>query len=204
MPRNSMAGFRSFTTARLLGCIEIQSFAPHWRFLVKIKNKFSGVVSSERADIARAMIRQGMAEALEPDTGESPSGLPKPGDYRPPQRNWSIDLIAAFDLQDPVKKWLAIRCDFHNSVTFCTAAPDAVHNRKTWDGKPFCSSFGVCVPPEMLDQYRKQWKASPHLRAPLPERPSCPENESMKAKKEMLDREVSSGDLSVSDPNSWS
>src|SRR5712692_1132938 len=28
LPRNSMAGFRSFKTARLLGCIEIQSFAP--------------------------------------------------------------------------------------------------------------------------------------------------------------------------------
>ena len=55
---------------------------------MKIRNLFSGVVTNERADIARALIRQGMAEASEPD----PTMPSKPGEFTPPAPQWAVLL----------------------------------------------------------------------------------------------------------------
>lgn len=158
---------------------------------MKIKNKFTGVVSNERADIARAMIRQGMAEALEPDTGDDgvvragneTYRLPQPGDYKPPKVEWSVVIVErSVGPKDAVQTWriLAIqRAAIRQHVTggfvdlqHCMLPPEFVHDKKYHTGERFCSAFGCPVPPEILESYKKQWKANEQLRAPYEGRPA--------------------------------
>jgi len=68
---------------------------------VKIKSKLNGEVSNVRADIAREMVKLGVAELLEPDTGsdgivapngEPPYRLPKPGDTPNPSPHFFVGV----------------------------------------------------------------------------------------------------------------
>jgi hypothetical protein len=52
-------------------------------------------------------------------------------------------------------------------TVYCVWPPDAVHDRTNHNGDKFCSAFGVPVPKEILDQYRRAWKSNSDARAPF-------------------------------------
>jgi hypothetical protein len=158
---------------------------------MKIKNLFTGVVSTERGDIARALIRQGMCEALEPDTeAQKPSRtvapgvtvdgdgtvrqangdsyrLPKPGDAKPPQVVWAVDTLT----HGRESTYVAIFRSVHRGAglgdtLWCAFPPDSIHDRADHRGRPFCSVFGCPIPADILTEYTKQWKSNSSLRMP--------------------------------------
>jgi hypothetical protein len=127
---------------------------------VKIKNLFSGIVTTERADIARALIRQGMAEAMEPDAGDSL--LPKPGQFKlAPPRFW----VATFKTHSG-DEYLSIFIEVGSVIRRYSGPPTAVHNRRDHTGREFCSALGFPVPQAIRDEYAAAWKRNERLREP--------------------------------------
>ncbi len=138
---------------------------------------------------------------MEPDTGESPSGLPKPGDYRPLEPVWSIVTITYRDgFCGPGKKILAIERNFGQQVSRYFGLPERVNAQVQWQGGGrFLNGFGCAVPDEIAKVYARQWKKNKDLRLPdylLYPKPDTSANERMKALKDQMDREVASGELS--------
>jgi hypothetical protein len=127
---------------------------------MKIKNLFSGVVTNERADIARALIRQGMAEAVEPDNGDSL--LPKPGQFKlAPPRFW-VDKFKTLSGDE----YLSIFMQVGSVIRRYSGSPTAVHNRRDHTGREFCSALGFPVPQAIRDEYASAWKRNERLREP--------------------------------------
>lgn len=138
----------------------------------RIKSLLNGEISNVRADIAREMIKLGVATALDPKElepdgtvapyGESPYRLPRAGDARPPMPTWSVVIT-------PFANKLAIQRETiwgpqKTEKAFCSFHPASIHDRRAADGTLFCSSFGCAVPEETLVEYKRQWKANPKLR----------------------------------------
>jgi hypothetical protein len=134
---------------------------------VKIRNKFSGIVSSERADIAKAMIRQGMAEALEPEQQDTePGKLPKYDPSRIPQPTWSVSI------EGNVRKELCIRMELPGLVALYSGHPKNINSTVSWPGgQRWLSGFGRECPAEIATQYSRQWKDNEQLRAVVPFNP---------------------------------
>jgi hypothetical protein len=138
----------------------------------RIKSLLNGEISNVRGDIAREMIKLGVAEAI--DNVDAPeSAGPRLPKWRPaikPNFVWSIDLIWADSAH--TQQWIAIRRDMpHGNLvdtSYCVAHPESVHNMKDHTGAPFCSAFGCRVPEEILEQYRTRWKRNEHQRAAVP------------------------------------
>jgi hypothetical protein len=103
----------------------------------RIKSLLNGEVSNVRGDIARELIRMGVAEAIDPieenkserkgyvvvstDGTVAPDlepayRLPKPGDYKAPKVVWSIDQVLSGG-EDPTHTYVAIRRDLIRGFT---------------------------------------------------------------------------------------
>jgi hypothetical protein len=144
---------------------------------MKIKNLFSGVVTNERADMARALVRQGLAEALEPDTGDEKNAyLPAKCTASKPVVLW--DVITRHKATGGGE--LAIQLVVNGaSPLFYLGKPENVNKRQEWEGGGrWLSGLGRECPEEIVKLYKKQWKSNENLRAPVPDRNQpCPENE---------------------------
>jgi hypothetical protein len=156
---------------------------------VKIKNLFTGVVSNERADIARALIRQGLCEALEADTnapeGEGVSKLPpkfNAANFVKLDPAWEVTVLGDHD-----QKVLAIRMTLGRAVYNYTGQPEHANAKAVWDGGGrYVNGFGREIPESILKLYTEQWNDNPNHRDPYGEVKPGPHagNETMKS---MLD-----------------
>jgi hypothetical protein len=100
---------------------------------VKIKNLFTGVISNERADIARALIRQGLCESLEPDA---------------PRK--TADTAPRFRVGETRTGYVALVMEILGRTEFYSGAPNLL-NEKT---------FGGHMPPaEVLADYARAYSA---------------------------------------------
>jgi hypothetical protein len=140
----------------------------------RIKSLLNGEVSNVRGDIARELVRMGVAEPIDSLEEVQQARLPKPGPIKPLQVNWSIEYVSSgivVSSAAPAIKWLAIRRDTvrgnMTDTSYCLLPPNVVHDRTNHNGDPFCSAFGVAVPKEILDEYRQLWKSNPQSRAPF-------------------------------------
>jgi len=130
---------------------------------MKVKNLFTGIISTERADIALALIRQGLCARVDVD----PTA---PGGGKMPAPQWTVEIIKGFQNQD----YLAIR--------FRQGSRD-----ETYSGAPLeltARAFGREVPEAVAKEYAQQWLASPELRKFL-DRQTGPHPENEQAAKEL-------------------
>jgi len=165
----------------------------------RIKSNLTGEVSNVRGDIARELIKMGVATALEslgPDSPGEGSRLPKPTDPIV-KLNPKWEVCVHTGREDG--KTLCIRMCLGNSVVDYFGSPDAANARREWKGGGrWLNGFGMAVPPEILKQYARSYKENPSLRGAaftsLPEGVNTgPSNETMAANKEACDRELASG-----------
>jgi hypothetical protein len=167
---------------------------------VKIRNLFTGIVSSERADIARALIRQGLCEALEADTnapeGEGVSKLPpkfNAANFVKLDPAWEVTVLGDHD-----QKVLAIRMTLGSAVYSYTGKPEHANAKVVWDGGGrYVSGFGREIPGDILKLYTEQWNRNRNLRDPNAEVTPGGHagNEQMKALKDAANEQLRAGQV---------
>lgn len=164
---------------------------------MKIKNLFSGIVTNERVDIARALIRQGMAEALEPDTGDTPARpTHKPGSVGAP--SWEV---GTYELPVTGGHELRVVMKILGQTYYYNGKPEDANARVTWDGgSRYLSGLGREIPATILDEYRRQYKSNSNIRGVSPmygadaaKAFSGAANQRMAEKKEFFDKQVKGG-----------
>lgn len=171
---------------------------------MQIKNLFSGIVTNERQDIARALIRQGMAEAVDPKElemvarpGEQPYRIPKPGDFKMPEPKWLVDLHTRAQV-------LVIQMAILGQFYFYSGDPSDANRTEKWNGQPrFINGFNRAIPQPILEEYKRRWKAEPNHRD-VPKFVSAnpsnadSENEQRKAEQKRYDDAVRNGNVPYS------
>jgi hypothetical protein len=128
-----------------------------------IKSLLNGEVSNVRADIAREMIKLGVATALDPlDTSEGEgSRLPK---YQPavmPEPSWEVCVHNGAQ----GAKTLCIRMTLPNVTVDYFGLPADANRRHEWrGGGRYLNGFGREVPADIVKLYTRQHKENPSLR----------------------------------------
>lgn len=150
---------------------------------MRIKNLITGVVSTERADIAKALIRQGLCQAVESDgtiepPGEPPYRLPRPGDFKAAAAKWAVMVYESTGEVD-ARKFLVIKLEFLNQVIFYAGAPDAIRQ-----------IGGQTPPKEIVAKYKRQWEANPDLRDQYALASEGPCAENQKAAQELAQKKT--------------
>jgi hypothetical protein len=142
---------------------------------MRIKSKLNGEISNVRGDIAREMVKLGVAEIIGESPAEVAARLPKPGDAVTPEPRWSVEVVGLETKHLAIQMLIGVQ----NNQTLYIGHPDSVNARKEWPGGGrYLNGFGRAVPDEIAREYKRQWKASESLRAPLPDpRERCEENE---------------------------
>jgi hypothetical protein len=112
---------------------------------MRVKNLITGVESTERADIAQALIRQGMCERVN-DGSVTPAGedsfrLPRPGDFVMPAPKWCVT-------ETPLA-YCAISFELLGNRIFYTGRPDLISPR---------AFLGREAPKEILEQYKQAYR----------------------------------------------
>jgi hypothetical protein len=178
---------------------------------MKIRILASGEIRHIDNSTGSALISAGLAELI----SKSDSPAPQPGDYKPPQPKWSVIVVTletTITLAGRQQKFLAIRREVSRPLagqrrnsqpgvvsytlggftdsSWCSLPPDFVHDKKYANGEVFCSAFGCPVPPEILAEYKRQWKANPDLRAPYEGRPVPNRPDDPKADKAAIETRV--------------
>lgn len=170
---------------------------------MQIKNLFTGIVTNERADIARALIRQGLAEALNPKDlqEDAPAGPPK--GYKPgsaAQPHWEV---GTYPLPVSGGAELRIVMQILGQTYFYNGHPDRADARATWDGGfRYLNGLGRAVPDDILAEYKRQWKSNSNIRGVSPmygaetvKAFSAASNRQMAVQKEEYDKEVKAGNV---------
>jgi len=134
---------------------------------MKVRNVITGVVSTERADIAGALIRQGLCEELATDATSNPleelranqratlSPVPSP------QPQWSVEIIEGVSANSYVAILLTIGSE---KRTYC-GAPEDINRKRVWDGGcNYLNGLGFEVPDRIVKEYTAAWKSNPKLR----------------------------------------
>jgi hypothetical protein len=130
----------------------------------RIKSTLNGEVSNVRADIAREMVKMGVATALDSldALSDTPSLLPR---YQhpaaPTEPRWQIETVGLS------KKELVIRMSILGQVYYFSGNPASANKTVAWDGgSRFLNGFGRAIPKQILEAYREQWNANESLRGP--------------------------------------
>jgi hypothetical protein len=130
----------------------------------RVKSLLNGEVSNVRGDIAREMIKLGVAEALDslgPDTGENTSKLPKYNPTAVQEPSWEVTVHQGAQ----GAKVLVIRMTLNNGTYDYAGLPKDANRRREWPGGGlYLSGFGRAVPKEILKQYEKSYDANSELR----------------------------------------
>ena len=135
---------------------------------MKVRNKITGIVSTERADIANALIRQGLCEKIEEgirvdeQTGQE-YRLPRPGDVpAPAPEEWSVVLTGGLQTD----RVLAIQLKVGRAITLYSGHPKFINAKREWQGGCRYIHFGRQVPEAFAREYARRWKANEELRGP--------------------------------------
>jgi hypothetical protein len=146
----------------------------------RIKSLLNGEVSNVRGDIAREMVKLGVATALDAleAPNESPSKLPRYNPESVPEPQWEVVTTGVTQHE------LVIRMTLLGGVYHYSGSPENANRKISWDGGfRYANNFGREIPRQILAQYAAAWKSSPDLRGPEgcaePERNGCPENVAM-------------------------
>jgi hypothetical protein len=124
---------------------------------MKIKSKLNGEISNVRGDIAREMVKMGVAEIINDGTvenGRESFRLPQPGDHKPAAPKWEVIERASSEGKN--HGTLCIRMTILNQTTDYIGAPEHIRQIGGWS------------PPEnIVRDYTRQWAAHPELRDQL-------------------------------------
>lgn len=138
---------------------------------MRIRNKITGIESTERADIARALIRQGMCEEVPRDPSisiqdENRANLcAEIGAAKIPAPEWSVRMLDANDASNQGGRLLVIEMKLGGATFRFAAPPDRANARREWDGGGvYLSGFGRAVPDSILKSYTRQWNENPEQR----------------------------------------
>ena len=136
---------------------------------MKIRSKLNGEVSNVRGDIAREMVKLGVAEIISDGTveavGEKPYRLPRPADLQVPLPEWKVGTARTVD----EVHFLAIVLNVgHNHITYF-GEPRLVNAkvRTVGGGTRWFSGFGRECPAEIVEEYTRRWNADASLRGPV-------------------------------------
>lgn len=117
---------------------------------MQIKSKLNGETSHVRPDIARELVKMGVAEIVR---------LPRPGDAPKPVPAWAIVDYHGFLA---IEMRLGTVGGKHTGrVQYYLGSPDSVNNRKDHAGNTFCTAFGWHVPDDVVDKYKRACKQQP-------------------------------------------
>jgi hypothetical protein len=123
---------------------------------MKIKSLINGQVSNVRGDIAREMVKLGVAEIL-PE-------FPKPGEAVLPPEEWAVVLIGGYKGGN---KHLAVQLKMGPQVFLFWDNPRLINARREWQGGGrYINGFGRAVPAAVADEYTKRWNQNEALRGP--------------------------------------
>jgi len=135
---------------------------------MKIKSKLTGEVSNVRGDIAKEMVKLGVAEYVPLDPAVSLLDVARAnlqetmGTPAPVQPVWEV-LVR--DLPVSGKKELVIQCAVGQQKTYYSGKPENVNLRRQWEGGGrYLNGFGRAVPDEICEGYLKAYKKFPTLR----------------------------------------
>jgi hypothetical protein len=163
-----------------------------------IKSKINGNVSNVRGDIAREMIKMGVAEEVQGEGVEAPlirSNEPVPI----PERKWEIRLLREMR-PEPV---LAIQMTQAATLIQYIGPPDLLTAKLRWDGGwKWRNGFGCEVPEGIRAEYTKRWTENQHLRGPYDPNPSVPDKANQLAAVEKAtadERVLARGNVACSD-----
>jgi hypothetical protein len=122
----------------------------------------SGEEEHVSLDVARPLLAAALAEAVNPEDLKQRADrprLPKPGQAAQPRRVWSITHVEGINKEDRLAICLEnIWSNNQKIISYCFWSPDLVHNRTDWKGEPFCTCFGLRVPDEIMQDYKRAWK----------------------------------------------
>jgi hypothetical protein len=149
----------------------------------RIKSLLNGEISNVRGDIAKELIRMGVAEAIDPieevtrkgriavstdgtvqPDGEAAYRVPKPGDAKPAAPRFYVDDFVNIGGDRLVSIFLEIG----GQTRRFAGDPSRIHDRRDHSGREFCSLLGFPVPVDIQKEYLRQWKRNPAKREYVP------------------------------------
>lgn len=121
--------------------------------LVKIKS--SGAEVHLDKAVGFALVQTGLAEEVK--GAPKPSRLPQPGQFTPPEPQWSVGLHSTTRGQ----KFLAIEMRVGARVELFFGHPDLVNASQEREGGGYrhLNGFGRTVPNEIVQKYAAAWRA---------------------------------------------
>jgi hypothetical protein len=164
----------------------------------RIKSLLNGEIQNVRGDIAREMIKLGVAEAIDPVEDQIPPRkvaadvtvdgdgtvhqiggdsyrLPKPGDAARAAQP-QFEVIVANEYKS-TQKFLAIRMTQGRTVVDYVGKPENANRRVTWEGGGrWLNGFGREIPAETVKEYARAYKANDNLRVAIPPPGPCDVN----------------------------
>jgi hypothetical protein len=140
----------------------------------RIKSTLTGEVSNVRGDIARELIKMGVATAIDPlELADMPApGKPKYKAAAPPEPSWDVTTIKRATRGNDGGEYpeLVIRMEIIGQVYNWSGQPKYANAVARWDGgQRYLSGFGRPVPDEVLARYEHLWKKNPQWRGPYGE-----------------------------------
>jgi hypothetical protein len=152
----------------------------------RIKSLLNGEVSNVRGDIAREMIKLGVAEEIDPieevtrkgriavstdgtviPDGEPAYRLPKPGDAQRQSAAASRFYVDDF-VNTAGDRLVSIFLEIGNVTRRFAGDPSRIHDRRDHSGREFCSLLGFPVPVDIQKEYVRRWKQNPGKREYVP------------------------------------
>jgi hypothetical protein len=147
----------------------------------RIKSTLTGEVSNVRGDIARELIKMGVATAI--DSLEPEADLPVCGEsHQDAQRRrliatmqvnpaapvWAVVTIPRPSAHDTAGKELNIQMEILGGVYMWNGDPKRANITVDWDGgKRYVNGFGRLIPEETLGRYTHLWKQNQTWRGAL-------------------------------------
>jgi len=133
----------------------------------------NGNVSSVRNDLGRELIRAGIGTLVEADP--APEGKTVAADRGPGMLPEVYTLPTAPAPGAPLPAWAtprwnvvlfknafwAIQMDIGQQRGFYFGPPDQIHNKRDNQGNRYSSVFGRAVPADVLEAYKRAYKANP-------------------------------------------
>jgi len=122
----------------------------------KIKSLLNGNISNVRGDIAREMVKMGVAEII----GEDPDGFPRAGDAAIPPPEWSVCLLTGSGFQE-----LVIKCVVGKATYYYSGLPKGLNDKEEWPGGfRYLNGFGREIPAHIVDEYTRAYAMNPAQR----------------------------------------
>jgi hypothetical protein len=135
---------------------------PQGESKMKIRSKLTGEISNCRGDIAKEMVKLGVAEFVEGAIENRPNKLPRPGDWKAPEPQWKVGVKRRADDVEILGIFLQV-----GAQQMAYYGPPAHVNAKVRSKggtESFFSGFGRECPFSIVAEYERRWYADESLR----------------------------------------